>query len=156
MGNLGHVAPFSARSRPQALYVVLHRFELECRCIMGPPSPARSPSPSRRKGGGLTYRSTTPAPGLSGSRRLEPLLGSPSRPGSHRSVKLSSPGMLGASDNPYATYTATALQRQRDLLDQEVARLRNAKNTNTKLRGPLPPASHRRGELPGGKTEFGR
>lgn len=87
---------------------------------MGPPSPVRSPSPSRRKGGGRTYRSLTPTPGLSPGGRLTPLLGSPSRPHSERSPKSSSPAQFSAGDNPYATFTAAALQRHRDVLDAEV------------------------------------
>lgn len=117
--------------------------------------PCRSISPSRRTGGGRTNRpsgSQTPA------ARLTPL-NSPGSP-MQRDLKQGrthwrslSRSAVSSPVNPYATFTTTALSKQRNLLSDEVARLRNTHNE--KITKPLPSPHERTSELPAGKTQFG-
>lgn len=57
-------------------------------------------------------------------------------------------------ENPYATFTASALERHHTALRQEVDRLQQT-TTNPRLLGTLPSPTARRAELPG-VSEFGR
>merc|ERR1711865_1331331 len=118
-------------------------------------SPCRSPSPSRRTGGGRTNRESgaqTPA------ARLTPL-NSPSssmqRDLQQGRTHWRSLSRSAASSpvNPYATYSVGAMTKQRDLLKAEVDRLRNTRND--RLTGPLPSPAARANELPSGKTQYG-
>merc|ERR1712166_749381 len=119
------------------------RLRLRPEATMGPPSPTRSPSPSRRTAGGRTNR-------VGSSPHGGPLLSSPvARLSPLSPIAFSRRG----TPNPYATFTASALKHHRDVLHQEVDRLRNTHNEH--ILGPLPSPCNRRAELPG-RSEFGR